>query len=49
MYSGSEDCTIKVFDLRAPGAQHEYMSRGPVTSVELHPNQQELISGDSPV
>ena len=45
MFSGSEDGTIKVFDIRAPGAQQEYISRGPVTSVELHPNQEELISG----
>ena len=45
MFSGSEDGLIKVFDIRAPGSQQEYASRGPVTSVVLHPNQAELISG----
>lgn len=45
MFSGSEDGLIKVFDIRAPGTQQEYASRGPVTSVVLNPNQAELISG----
>lgn len=45
MYSGSEDGTVKIWDLRAPGVQREYASRGAVNSVVLHPNQGELISG----
>ncbi|MQM00486.1 hypothetical protein Taro_033211 [Colocasia esculenta] len=46
MYSGSEDGTIRIWDLRAPGCQREYESRAAVNSVVLHPNQMELISGD---
>ncbi len=39
MYSGSEDGTVKIWDLRASGFQREYESRGAVNSVVLHPNQ----------
>eukprot|EP00897_Mesotaenium_endlicherianum_P005186 jgi/Mesen1/4696/ME000241S03733 len=46
MYSGSEDGTVKIWDLRAPGCQREYESRAAVNTVVLHPNQSELISGD---
>ena len=45
MFSGSEDGTIKIWDLRAPGFQREYESRAPVNTVVLHPNSGELISG----
>jgi len=46
MFSGSEDHTIKIWDLRAPGCQRNYECSGPVNTVVLHPNQGELISGD---
>lgn len=46
MYSCSEDGTVKVWDLRAPGSTRDYESRGPVNTVALHPNQAELVSGD---
>ncbi|MCO5609716.1 hypothetical protein L7F22_063948 [Adiantum nelumboides] len=46
MYSGSEDGTVKIWDLRAPGCQREYESGAAVNTVVLHPNQTELISGD---
>ncbi len=47
MYSGSEDGTVKLWDMRAPGFQREYASRGAVNTVVLHPNQGELVSGAS--
>lgn len=46
MYTGSEDGTVKIWDLRAPGCQRQYESRAAVNTVVLHPNQGELISGD---
>jgi target of rapamycin complex subunit LST8 len=46
MFTGSEDGTIKLWDLRAPGCQREYECIAPVNTVVLHPNQAELLSGD---
>lgn len=46
MYTGSEDKTIKIWDLRAPNCQREYECNAAVNTVVLHPNQAELISGD---
>ncbi|KJE93402.1 transducin family protein/WD-40 repeat family protein [Capsaspora owczarzaki ATCC 30864] len=46
MYSGSEDTTIKIWDMRTPGCQREYVAGSAVNCVTLHPNQTELISGD---
>jgi hypothetical protein len=36
---------VRIWDLRAPGCQRSYESRAAVNSVQLHPNQGELISG----
>lgn len=47
MFTGSDDKTIKIWDLRAPRWQRQYVCAAGVTSVALHPNQTELISGDS--
>jgi len=46
MYTGSEDVTVKIWDVRAPGYQRDYQSKAGITSVVLHPNQGEIISGD---
>jgi len=47
MFSGSEDGTLKVFDLRSPSFQRSFDARSPVRSVALHPNQLQLVSGDA--
>jgi G protein beta subunit-like protein len=46
--TGSEDGTIKIFDVRAPGIQRDYTPdpRSPINCVIIHPNQGELISCD---
>lgn len=46
MYTGSEDGTIKIWDLRARSFQRNYDVGCAVNTVVLHPNQAELISGD---
>jgi target of rapamycin complex subunit LST8 len=46
MYTGSEDHTIKIWDLRAPGVQTEFSCGSPVNSVALHPNQSEIVAVD---
>ena len=46
LFTGSEDGTIKIWDVRAPGCQREYESGCAINSVAIHPSQGELISGD---
>mmetsp|Transcript_15906 Transcript_15906/g.33371 ORF Transcript_15906/g.33371 Transcript_15906/m.33371 type:complete len:322 (+) Transcript_15906:358-1323(+) len=46
LYSGSEDGTVKLWDLRSPTFSRSFDSRGAVNSVALHPSQAEIISGD---
>lgn len=47
MYSGGEDETVKIFDVRCPpNYQRNFNHQSAVTSVALHPNQVELICGD---
>ncbi|KAI9206361.1 WD40-repeat-containing domain protein [Polychytrium aggregatum] len=44
--TGSEDGTIKIWDVRAPGVQRNYTLSCAVNDVIIHPNQGELISCD---
>lgn len=44
--TASEDGTIKIFDIRAPGIQRDYELKSPVNDVIIHPNQGELVSCD---
>ncbi|KAJ3158762.1 TOR complex subunit lst8 [Geranomyces michiganensis] len=44
--TGSEDGTIKIWDVRAPNVQRDYELKSPVNDVIIHPNQGELISCD---
>jgi G protein beta subunit-like protein len=46
LYTGSEDTTLKLWDMRSFTIQRNYKCSGAVNSVALHPNQGELISGD---
>lgn len=46
MFTGSEDGTVKVWDIRAPGYQCNYSSKAAINTAFLHPNQAEIISGD---
>ena len=48
MYTGSEDGTVRVWDMRASRkCQRTYETPGGVNSVALHPNQGELIAADN--
>ncbi|GMM52481.1 TOR complex subunit [Starmerella bacillaris] len=46
MTTSSEDGTVKVWDMRAPSVQRDYLHHSPVNDVVIHPNQGELISAD---
>ncbi|EGD94037.1 WD repeat containing protein pop3 [Trichophyton tonsurans CBS 112818] len=46
MVTSSEDCTVKVWDVRSGTLQRNYTHKAPVNDVVIHPNQGELISGD---
>jgi len=48
MYTGGEDGTAKIWDLRMRNlnCQRIFQANAPVNSVTLHPNQHELIVGD---
>ena len=45
LYSGSEDGTVKIWDLRSPTFSRSFDAKAGVNSVALHPNQAEIISG----
>ncbi len=44
--TGSEDGSIKIWDIRAPNVQRDYELKCPVNDVIIHPNQGEIISCD---
>lgn len=46
MYTGSDDGTVKIWDMRHKGYQRDYKGTAPVNAVALHPNQGELVSCD---
>jgi len=46
MYTSSEDGSVKIWDLRAPGCQRDYGGKSAVNFVALHPNQAELVACD---
>jgi len=46
LFSGSEDGTVKIWDLRSPKFSCSFDCKAPVNSVALHPNRSEIISGD---
>ena len=46
LYTGSDDGTIRLWDIRTPRCQRHYSNPSPINSVVLHPNQGELVSCD---
>ncbi|ORY52382.1 putative intracellular transport protein [Rhizoclosmatium globosum] len=46
LVTGSEDGSIKIWDVRSPNVQRDYQLKAPVTDVIIHPNQGELVSCD---
>ncbi|KAJ3492340.1 hypothetical protein NLI96_g54 [Meripilus lineatus] len=46
LVTGSEDGTIKIWDLRSTHLHRNYDNEAPVNDVVVHPNQGELISCD---
>ncbi|KAJ3370796.1 TOR complex subunit lst8 [Allomyces arbusculus] len=44
--SGGEDRTVKIWDMRTPTPTRDYDHRAPVTDVQIHPNQGELVTCD---
>lgn len=46
IYSGGEDCTVRILDPRTNSNTRKYETTSSVNTVVLHPNQLELISGE---
>ncbi|KAL0480385.1 mTOR complex subunit lst8 [Acrasis kona] len=46
LYTGSEDSTVRVWDIRTFSAKRNYKCSGAVNTVSLHPGQNDLVSGD---
>ena len=46
MFTGSEDTTIRVWDLRAKGFQRLFEANSPINSMVLAQNQVDLYSAD---
>ena len=46
LFSGSEDGTVKLWDLRSPNPSRSFDAKSAVNCVALHPNQAEILSAD---
>ncbi|KZT57492.1 WD40 repeat-like protein [Calocera cornea HHB12733] len=46
LVTGSEDSSIRIWDMRSAHTQRNYDNASPVNDVNIHPNQGELISCD---
>ena len=46
LYTGSEDGTIKAWDMRVSTVAREFKNNSPINEISLHPNQCEIISCD---
>jgi len=46
LFSASEDCTVKLWDMRDKKSQRQHQLTGAVNAAVLHPNQKEILIGD---
>lgn len=45
MYTGGEDCRVRIWDLNAQNCKRAFDCQTPINAVCLHPNQQEMAIG----
>jgi len=44
LYSGGDEGSIRLWDLRTPGVVKEYEAKEPVAHMAIHPNQKDLVA-----